>query len=132
MTIEERKANFRTLNPITATTREIAELTYGQELVAAIASDEVLSEVVGDKLVHVTSTTREDHPLRGRITALIDDGRLFDEVGLAPINPEQDRVMICGSMDMLNDCKDRCEQAGLIEGSVSRPGQFVIEKAFVD
>jgi ferredoxin--NADP+ reductase len=40
--------------------------------------------------------------------------------------------MICGSMDMLKDHKAICEDLGFVEGSNSEPGQFVIEKAFVD
>ena len=39
--------------------------------------------------------------------------------------------MICGSMEMLASCKAMFEDAGFTEGSVSQPGQFVYEKAFV-
>ena len=49
-----------------------------------------------------------------------------------PLDPATDRVMICGSMDMLHEHKALCEAAGMSEGSNSEPGQFVIEKAFVD
>ena len=95
-------------------------------------ADEILSEVVGDKLVHFTSVTREDYSVKGRITQLVESGKLSEATGLGPLNPETDRVMICGSMDMLQDTKALCEKAGLVEGSVSRPGEFVIERAFVD
>jgi len=40
------------------TTREVSELQYGVDLVNEIKGDEMLSEVVGDKLVHFTSVTR--------------------------------------------------------------------------
>ena len=33
---------------------------------------------------------------------------------------------------MLNDHKEICEKLGMIEGSNSSPGHYVIEKAFVD
>jgi len=49
-----------------------------------------------------------------------------------PLDPATDRVMICGSMAMLQDHKTICEDLGFTEGSNSEPGQFVIEKAFVD
>ena len=114
------------------TTREVSELQYGLDLVAEIAADEMLSEVVGDKLMHFTSVTREDYPVQGRITNLIEDGSLFDAVGTAPFDPAVDRVMICGSMEMLKDCAALCEQAGLVEGSNSEPGDYVIEKAFAE
>ena len=39
--------------------------------------------------------------------------------------------MICGSMGLNKDMKIICEKFGLNEGSNSRPGTFVMEKAFV-
>ena len=57
---------------------------------------------------------------------------VFEEVTGAPLTPETDRVMICGSMAMLKEHKQICEDAGMAEGSNSEPGQFVIEKAFTD
>lgn len=38
--------------------------------------------------------------------------------------------MICGSMEMINDTKQRLLDADLVEGSNAAPAQFVIEKAF--
>ena len=113
------------------TCREVAELQYGKDLVASIRSHEFLGEMVEGKLVHFTSVTREDYPIKGRITDLMESGKLYEELGVPPLNPETDRVMICGSMDMLQDTKELCEKAGLIEGSNAAPAQFVIEKAFV-
>ena len=42
-----------------------------------------------------------------------------------------DRVMICGSLDMLNEHKKICDVIGMKEGANSSPGHYVIEKAFV-
>jgi len=39
--------------------------------------------------------------------------------------------MICGSLQMTLDTKALMLAAGLKEGAVSEPGDFVIEKAFV-
>ena len=115
------------------TTREISELQYGIDLMNEIRNDEMLSEVVGDKLVHFTSVTREDYPITGRITHLIEDGTVFREIGESEgFDPETDRVMICGSMEMLRDCADLCEASGLVEGSNNQAGDYVIEKAFAD
>ena len=116
---------------LTHTCREVGELAYGYDLIDRIRSDEMLSEMVGDKLVHIATTTREESPRMGRMTDWIRDGRLARETG-APLNPETDRVMICGSMAMLQEHKAICEELGFVEGSNSEPGQFVIEKAFVD
>lgn len=114
---------------LTHTCRQAAELAYGQELVASLKDDPLVGEHA-HKLVHYTSLTREAHPRMGRITALMDSGQLWDETG-GPLDPATDRVMICGSLHMIEDCKTRVEAAGLEEGSNARPGAFVVEKAFV-
>ena len=116
---------------LTQTCREVKELDYGKNLIAQIEGHEFLPEIVGDKLQLISTTTREDSPLMGRMTDWLQDGRFAEQTGSA-LNPETDRVMICGSMAMLQDHKAICEAAGMDEGSNSEPGQFVIEKAFVD
>ncbi|PHR92306.1 MAG: ferredoxin--NADP(+) reductase [Robiginitomaculum sp.] len=116
---------------LTQTCRDVAELEYGKKLVQSVRDHEFLGELVEDKLVHITSVTREDYPLKGRITTLLESGELFKHVKGGPLNRETDRVMICGSMDMTQDTKAMVESFGLKEGSNSAPADFVIEKAFV-
>lgn len=116
---------------LTQTCREVKELDYGKSLMAEIAEDELLQEVVGDKLSYICTTTREESSDMGRMTDWLRNGRFAATTG-APLTPETDRVMICGSMEMLAEHKAICLEAGMIEGSNSEPGQFVIEKAFVD
>jgi ferredoxin--NADP+ reductase len=62
----------------------------------------------------------------------MENGKLFADLGLPTLNPETDRVMICGSPEMLKDLKRICEAHGLKEGNTSTPGAFVIERAFAD
>jgi ferredoxin--NADP+ reductase len=116
---------------LTHTCRQVAELGYGHDLMTRIRGDELLSELVGDKLLHLPTTTREESPAMGRMTDWIRDGRLAKAAG-GPLDPATDRVMICGSMAMLQEHKALCEERGFVEGSNSEHGQFVIEKAFVD
>ena len=111
--------------------REAGELTYGQELVKNLVNDPLVGEMVDGKLKHITTLTREDHPLTGRITTLIETEKLFDVASTPILNPADDRVMICGSIDMINDTKAIVETYGLKEGSNSQPAQFVVEKSFV-
>lgn len=115
---------------VTHTCREVAELDYSKEIVAAAKDDPLVGEEASAQLRHFTSCTRESYPQAGRITDLIDSGELFEKLGVPALNPETDRVMICGSLEMINDTKERCLRAGLVEGSNSAPAQFVIEKAF--
>lgn len=117
---------------LTHTCRDAAELAYGHDIVAAARANELIGEMAAAQLVHAPAATRGDHPTRGRITERIEDGSLFAKLGVPAFDPETDRVMICGSMAMLRDCKALCEAAGLSEGANSKPGQFVVERAFVD
>lgn len=116
---------------LTHTCRQEAELSYGLRLVEACKSDPLVGEMMDGKLLHITSLTREEYPLKGRITTLIETGKLFENAGVPKMNPETDRVMICGSMDMINDTKAICESFGFREGSNSQPAELVVEKAFV-
>lgn len=116
---------------LTHTCRQRSELSYGLRLVESLKDDPLVGEMIGDKLLHVTSLTREEYPLKGRITTLIKSGDLFTNAGTPPLNPAEDRVMICGSMDMINDTKALVETFGLTEGSNASPAEFVVEKSFV-
>ncbi|MGX1497623.1 ferredoxin--NADP+ reductase [Labrenzia sp. MBR-25] len=116
---------------LTHTCREVAELKYGEDLVQETINDPLIGEFAKDKLVHYTSVTREDFPRKGRITDLIKSGKLFEDLGVPPLDPAVDRGMICGSMDMLKDTKALLEEAGLTEGANNKPAEFVVERAFV-
>lgn len=115
---------------LTHSCRTAPELVYGEEIVAATLADPLVGEEAAAKLRHVTSLTRDAHKLEGRITHLIENGALFNHLGVPAFDPAQDRVMICGSVGVLNDMKAICEARGFIEGSNHEPGTFVIERAF--
>lgn len=117
---------------LTHTCREVAELTYGEELARNLVEDPLIGELAQGRFVHYATTTREPYPHTGRITTLIETGRLFADLGVPAFDPAVDRVMICGSMDMIRDVKALVEKAGLKEGSNSMPAEFVVERAFVD
>jgi ferredoxin--NADP+ reductase len=116
---------------LTHTCRDVAELEYGAELYRQSVEDALIGELTNGRLTYYSSTTRGQFPRMGRITALIEDGRLFADLGAEPFDPANDRVMICGSMAMLHDVKALVEKAGFREGSHSEPGDFVVERAFV-
>ena len=121
---------------VTHTCREAGELAYSQRMVADLVNDPLVGEMVTredgtPRLRLITSLTREDHPLTGRITTLIETGKLFEVAGTPPLNKDEDRVMICGSKAMIDDTAALVEGFGLEEGSNSEPKHFVVEKAFV-
>ena len=69
---------------------------------------------------------------QGRVTDLLESGQISTDLNIPPLNSAEDRVMICGSPEMLRDLKALCEKRGFVEGNTSTPGQFVIERAFVE
>ena len=112
--------------------REVAELAYHDYLTNDLPGDEFLGEMVSRQLRYYPTVTREAFRNTGRITDLIESGKLFTDLGVPAINPIDDRVMICGSPGLLRDLKGLLEVRGFKEGNTSKPGDFVIERAFVE
>ena len=112
--------------------RQVKELAYRELISEQLKQDEFLGEMVSAQLRYYPTVTREPYVNEGRVTDLIENGKLFADLGVPPLNPAEDRVMICGSPAMLRDLKRICEERGLAEGNTSTPGAFVIERAFAD
>ena len=113
------------------TCREVTELAYGRSLVDSLQDDPLIGALVGDKLCYYPTTTREPSPLMGRITDNLTSGKVFADLGLPQMDPEDDRAMVCGSLAFNHDVKAVLEKFGLHEGANSEPLEFVVEKAFV-
>lgn len=112
--------------------REVAELAYHQLLSEDLAKDELLGEVVAGKLKYYPTVTREPFRNQGRMSNLIESGKLFADLGVPPLDPAVDRVMLCGSPAMLRDMKRLLEERQFKEGNTTKPGDFVVERAFVE
>ena len=91
------------------------------------------AEEIAEKLIYYPTVTREPYRNRGRLTDLIESGRLFADIGLPPLDPEHDRAMICGSPSMLAETSALLDARGFaISPSSGVPGDYVIERAFVE
>ena len=112
--------------------RQVAELAYGERIQSELPQDEFLGETIRSQLTYYPTVTREPFRNRGRITDLITSGQLFADIGQQGFDPESDRFMLCGSPQMLADLKTIFEERGLTEGNTGEPGDYVIEKAFVE
>ncbi|MCM2479570.1 ferredoxin--NADP reductase [Serpentinimonas maccroryi] len=112
--------------------REVKELAYYDYLTVDLPRHEFLGEMVSQQLRYYPTVTREPFKNRGRITDLIANGKLAADLGLPALDPAHDRVMICGSPEMLRDLKRMMEERQFVEGSTSTPGDYVIERAFVE
>ncbi len=113
-------------------TRQVGELAYDEYLRDELPNNEFFGEQVRNQLIYYPTVTREAYVNQGRITDLIEAGKLESDIGLPRINKDDDRVMICGSPEMLRDLKNMFEARGWDEGNMSTPGHFVIERAFVE
>jgi ferredoxin--NADP+ reductase len=112
--------------------RQVDELAYHDLIVDHLPQHEFLGDMIGQQLRYYPTVTRETYRNMGRVTSLIENGKLFMDLDLPPMNPAHDRVMLCGSPGMLNDLKHMLETQGFVEGNTSIPGDFVIERAFVE
>ena len=117
---------------VTHTVREVADLSYREFLSEELPNDPDLGEMVEPKLIYYPTVTREPFANQGRITDLITSGKLFEDIGLPPLDPARDRVMLCGGPSVLADLKAMLLARGYEEGSVAKPVDFVLERAFVE
>jgi ferredoxin--NADP+ reductase len=113
-------------------TREVKELAYNDYIEQELPKHEFLGEILAGKLLYYPTVTREEFRNTGRVTTLLENGKLAADLGLPPLNPAEDRVMICGSPEMLRDLKAMMEAKGFNEGNTTKPGDYVIERAFVE
>lgn len=112
-------------------TREVKELAYHDYITQELPQHEFLGEMVSKQLLYYPTVTREPFRNQGRLTTALEEGKVAEAFGIPLLNAAEDRVMICGSPEMLRDLKAMMEVRGLKEGNTTTPGDFVIERAFV-
>lgn len=112
--------------------RQVADLAYRGFIERELVQDEYLGEQARTRLVYYPTVTREAFHHQGRIPQLISSGRLALDTGLPQLDVEFDRCMVCGSPPMLADTRALLESTGFTEGSMSRQGSYVVERAFVE
>ncbi len=112
--------------------REVAELCYGKYLTEELPQDEALGQLITHQMLYYPTVTREEYVNRGRITTILDSGQLTSDLGLPDLDPAFDRIMICGSPGLNKDMRAILEARGFREGSTTTPGDYVVERAFVE
>ncbi len=113
--------------------RFVSELAYTDHIENQLPNDEYLGEIIREKLIYYPTVTREPFVNQGRLTTLIESGKLFADIGLPPLDPAQDRAMICGSPAMLSDLRELLDSKGfVVSPGVGEPGDYVFERAFAE
>jgi ferredoxin/flavodoxin---NADP+ reductase len=118
--------------------RNVADLAYRDYVVNELPRHEFLGGQIARQLRYYPAVTREpfvyggsDH--QGRLTGLLDSGRIAADLGLEPLDPARDRAMICGSPQMLADFRAILDGRGFTAAPrIGSPGQYVFERAFVE
>lgn len=113
--------------------RWVSELAYEEFITKELPQNEFFGDLVREKLIYYPLVTREPFRNQGRQTDLMRNGKMFEDIGLPPMNPEHDRAMICGSPSMLDETSEVLESFGLkISPRMGDPGDYLIERAFVE
>ncbi len=113
--------------------RTVSELAYERFITEVLPLNEYFGDEVCKKLLYYPTVTREAFKNQGRLTDLIESGKLFADLEIAPLNPETDRGMICGSPAMLEDTSKMLDRFGFqISPKRGVQGDYVIERAFVE
>jgi ferredoxin--NADP+ reductase len=113
--------------------RLIEDLAYGTRVVRELYDHEYLGELACAQLLDYPAVTREPFHTQGRIPALLDSGRVAGDLGIPELDPATDRVMICGSPEMLADTRRMLDARGFeVSPGVGEHGDYVFERAFVD
>lgn len=113
--------------------RYVSELAYADYLTTELPQCEFLGEAVRQKLIYYPTVTREPYQNEGRITTLIESGKLFRDIGLPDLDPRVDRLMFCGNAPTLADIRAILDKRGFHASPQSGvPGDYVFERAFVE
>ena len=113
--------------------REVSELAYKDAIQTELPDHEFLGDEIRRKLIYYPTVTREHFTTRGRLTELVESGRMFEDIGLPPLAPAHDRAMVCGSPSMLKDTRQLLDSRGfVVSPRLGEPGDYVFERAFVE
>lgn len=96
------------------------DLAYNIELSTSFAGSE-LEEMVKPILKYTPIVTGEG------------DSRITDQLNNAlTINTNVDKIMLCGNLDFNRQVAEWCKSKNMVEGSLREPGDYVLERAFVE
>ena len=113
--------------------RHEKDLAYRALFEETLYEHEYFGPLVKDRLHYLPIVSREPFVRQGRLTTLLGDDALLEKEGLTPLNPETDRMMICGSPSMLSDTCALLDKKGfVVSPSQGVQGDYVFERAFVE
>ena len=112
--------------------RYVNELTHQQLITQELTENPYFGDQVTAKLIYYPVVTREPFRNYGRITTLLENGKLFRDIGLPPLSVANDRFMLCGNPAMLESLTTLLDGKGFAETRRDQQHEYVIEHAFVE
>ncbi len=112
--------------------RYINELTYQQLINHELKGNEYFGDSIKDKLIYYPAVTREKYKNFGRLSTLLETGKLMRDIDMPPLSVEDDRFMLCGSPGMLKSLSAILDNLGFRETRRSDYREYVVERAFVE
>ena len=118
--------------------RNAADLAYRDYIVNELPQHEFLGQQIRTQLLYYPAVSREAfsngaNDQCGRLTALMDSGRMMEHLHLPPLDPAHDRAMVCGGPQMLADFRALLDARGFTAAPrIGVPGDYVFERAFVE
>jgi len=110
-----------------------SDLAYAQSVLQAVQEDPYLGEMARARILHYPCVSREPFEHEGRVTTILESGRLCRDLGIEPLDARTDRLMICGNMSMLSDTRQLLDERGFaISPQIGSSGDYVIERAFTE
>jgi ferredoxin--NADP+ reductase len=118
---------------VTHGVRSTGDLAYADYIRRELPHHEFLGEQIAHQLLYYPAVSREAFAHQGRLTTLLESGRMSEDLGLPPIDPAHDRFMICGSPPMLADFRRILDERDFSAAPrIGTPGHYVFERAFVE
>lgn len=112
--------------------RRVSDLGYRGYIEEELPRHELVGDQVREQLVYYPTVTRERFRHQGRLSDLVGNGKLFTDLNLAPLHPDHDRIMICGSPAMLHQLIGILESDGFETTNSDARGRYLVERAFVE
>src|ERR1700689_4013396 len=108
--------------------RWVKETAVVRHRIEELKADPYLGELVRLQLIYYPTVTREPYRTRGRLTGLLESGRLASDLGLPPFDATSDRPLVWGSPAMLADTCALLHARGFrISPHIGEPGDYLIE-----
>lgn len=112
--------------------RFTSELAYQDIIENELPGNEFFGDMIRKQLRYYPTVTREPFRNQGRLTHLLNSGKIFEDLDVPRPNLDEDRFMLCGSPAMLKDLCALLNDWGFQESRGANIHEYVIERAFVE